>query len=267
MSAPHELTATLRFSCPACRAELAVPFQMAGIEGPCPSCYQNIRAPLTGPVPEVPLAPPEWHGRDAPILPAPAWPPPTRPVFPPAQEQAPVFPVNERSRESEVAPAKIRPLPPLGKVTQMVQGGFPLAAQDRQFQARRAIPTADEPLDDSWKDRARNQRRSSRRSRRAEHVAHGLLESRGFRFARVALILLSGAMLAWLFHYLQNHQWRFPGLSPAVAEESPGAPQGKVRPVGADANELTASDDDTEIPPASETMPSPPLGRVAGPPR
>src|SRR5204863_5634067 len=45
MTAQNEFSNTLRFSCPACRAELAVPASMAGVEGPCPSCYQTIQAP------------------------------------------------------------------------------------------------------------------------------------------------------------------------------------------------------------------------------
>jgi hypothetical protein len=148
----------------------------------------------------------------------------------------------------------------------VLQADVTAAPADRNFRARRAIP-AEEPSDDSWRDRHLKQQRSSRRARRAERAAHHLLESRGFRLARVALILLSGAMLAFLLHYLQSHQWRFPGMSASVNEETPRTPAPKVRPVGSDVNELM-TDDDTEIPPASDTIPaaaSP--GTIAAQPR
>jgi hypothetical protein len=145
-----------------------------------------------------------------------------------------------------------------------MHASVPVAPMDRGFKARLAIPPADEPLDDTWKDRHREQRRSSRRARRAERVAQDFLESRSFRVVRVGLILASGAMLAFLFHYLQNHQWRLPGLGPSVAERKPDPAEqpGKVRPAGSDANELMA-DDDAEIPPASSTIPAPPRSGTA----
>ncbi|HEX2749775.1 MAG TPA: hypothetical protein VHM91_17325, partial [Verrucomicrobiales bacterium] len=124
---------------------------------------------------------------------------------------------------------------------------------ERNFTARLAIPPQEEPLDDSWKDRYRNQRRQARRARKAEDVAHGLLTSRSFQIARVILIMLSGAMLVWLFQYLQNHHWRLPGMAPAVAEEKTGG--SNVKPSTANTNELM-TDDDTEIPPAASHTPS-----------
>lgn len=279
MSAHNDLTNTLRFTCPACHAELAVPVQMAGIEGPCPSCYHTIRAPLTmpvflppavepAPVPEAVVTPPAWHDSGLPILPPGDW---TQAAQAPriAKEESewqvdagPVFPP---SRGPEVPP-----LPAPGRESRVIQPGAPLVAKESNFKARLAIPPAGEPLDDSWKERHRDQQRSSRRARRVDQAAHRFLESRGFRVTRVALILLSGAMLAFLFHYMQNHQWRFPGLTPApVAEGKSGSEQGRVRPVGDDANELMA-DDDTEFPPASGTIPGPPRSGaqpIAGTPR
>lgn len=258
MSAQNDLSNTLRFSCPACRAELAVPFSMAGVEGPCPSCFQAIRAPglESLPVAAAWLPPP-------PQLPPPIAPgpesidntvlPPVRsysepgasvavaPLFPPAREQA------------------LRPIPPLVNSRKEMLASVPAQPVDRGFRAKLAIPPADEPLDDTWKDRHRDQHRSTRRARRAERAADTFLNSRSFRLVRVGLILASGVMLTFLFNYLRNHQWRLPGFGPSVAEKKadPVVPPGKTRPSGTDANELMA-DDDAEIPPASNTIPASP---------
>lgn len=40
-----QIQEVIQFCCPSCGAELTVPNQLAGIEGPCPSCYTTIRAP------------------------------------------------------------------------------------------------------------------------------------------------------------------------------------------------------------------------------
>jgi hypothetical protein len=261
MSALNEPAPTLRFFCPSCRAELAVPSSLAGVEGPCPSCFQTIRAPanVARPVAAA-VSPLEWQSSDAPILAAPTWPPP---VPAPAAMGA-----NSLASlpEALLTPRGME-LPEPGPGHRVLQAIVTAAPADKNFRPRRAIPAAEEPADDSWRDRHLKQQRSSRRARRAERAAHQLLESRGFRFARVALILLSGAMLAFLLHYLQSHQWRFPGMSASVTEETPRTPAPTVRPVGADVNELM-TDDDTEIPPASDTIPAATgTGTVAAQPR
>lgn len=263
MSAHNELTPTLRFFCPACRAQLAVPAAMAGIEGPCPSCFLTIRSPLPpaalGEMPEAMTSPAAWPSVEAPVLPQDWMPEP--PAAETADHGTPQFPPARVQHMRPIpAPVSNQPSAPIR---------FPVAPLDRGFKARLAIPPPEEPLDDSWKERHRDQRRSSRRTQRADKVANSFLQSRSFRVARVALILASGGMMAWLFHYLQDHQWRFPGMKPATANERQDTRQGKVRPVATDANELIA-DDDTEIPPASGTTPSAPVRSappVAGPPR
>lgn len=256
MTAQNELSNTLRFSCPACRAELAVPFSMAGIEGPCPSCYQTIRAPGLEALPVaaswMPPQPyqqlPEPELADDLVLPDSG----TEPVpVPVAAMSAPFFP--------PVREQPLRPIPPLVNSRNEIHASVPVQPLDRAFRARLAIPPGEEPLDDTWKERHRDQRRSSRRARRAERAADNFLNSRGFRVVRVSLILASGAMLAFLFHYLRSHQWRLPGMGPEMAEKKadPVVQPGKARPAGRDANELVA-DDDAEIPPASSTIPTPP---------
>lgn len=279
MSAQHDLTNTLRFSCPACSADLAVPVQMAGVEGPCPSCHRTIRAPLTMPVFLSPKTVAPAPVPEA-VLSRPAWQDSGRPILSPAnrtQAQVPRATENDKEWQIESCPVfppepgpEIKPLPPPGRTNRVIlQGALPVA-KDSNFKARLGIPPLAEPFDDSWKDRHRSQHRSNRRTQRMEKAAHEFLESRGFRVARLALILLSGAMLAFLFHFLQNHQWRFPGLTPVpVAEQKPGSDQGRVRPVGTDANELMA-DDDAEIPPAAGTIPGTPgsgARPIAGTPR
>jgi hypothetical protein len=194
---------------------------LAGVEGPCPGCFATIQAPI-----------PEARYSE--------------PVSPSTPDLLPVsFPPL---RESD-----IRAIPHLPRLAP-ADPEFSNTAPDRNFRARLAIPPQDEPLDDSWKDRHRSLRRQNRRARRAEEAAQSFLSSRGFYVARVTLMLLSGAMLVWLYQYLQNHQWRLPGMSPpAVADEKKSGPE-RVKPVGSNANELMA-DDDTEIPPASSQQP------------
>lgn len=216
----------LRFHCPSCRAELTVPAHLAGVEGPCPSCYQTIRAPIpeavnalqsfpAGPVNVV--APPEFN--------TPAM---------PTGSPAPVLPIPIPQR-------------PAG-----IQADFPQLGQEKGFKARLAIPAADEPLDDTWKDRHREQTRQNRRARKVESVAHSFLESRGFALVRASMILISAGLLVWLLMYMKDHQWKLPGMSaPPVATEKPG---GKVRSAAGDANQLVA-DDGLEIPTAANETP------------
>ena len=232
MTALYEPPEVLRFHCASCRAELTVPATLAGIEGPCPSCYQTIRAPRTVP---------EAHYVDDFEMEEPDE---TPPVFPPR-------------------PAGVPPASPLARKPALAEM-FPPVMSEKQFKARRAIPAPEEPLDDSWRARSKDQRRKSRRVHKAERVAHTFLESRGFALARVALILVSAALMVFLFNYLQSHQWRLPGMAPAVANDKHGAAGGATRPAGSDPNELMA-DDDTEIPPAAPGIPAGPGAGQARP--
>jgi hypothetical protein len=135
----------------------------------------------------------------------------------------------------------------------LISGGM-MAPPEKNFQARLAIPPQDEPLDDTWKGRHRDQRRHSRRVRRVEKAAQSFLDSRAFRAARVVLILLSGAMLAWLFQYLRTHEWRLPGTAPEFTDDSRPVAGGSPSDSVGDVADLIG-DDDTEIPPASNRMP------------
>ncbi len=219
MTGQNTILDNLHFLCPCCRAELSVPPGLAGVEGPCPSCFGKIVAPVPG-----------ISGATPALLPIEAL------QFPPL-------------RECDPEPILIPHLP------RSAPGDpdFSLTTPERNFTARLAIPPQEEPLDESWKDRCRSQRRQTRRARKVEEVAHHLLNSRGFQIARVILIMLSGAMLVWLFQYLQNHHWRLPGMAPAIAEEKTGGSNDLKPP--ANTNELM-TDDDTEIPPAASHTPS-----------
>ena len=227
MTSQNHLSETIRFHCTACRAELTVPMRLAGVEGPCPSCSHTIQAPIPKAVsdallelPDVPWMTPPASGLPQDIASRP-FPPPARPLG--ADSFFPPPPVDEKN-----------------------------------FKARLTIPLAKDPLDDSWKDRHRDLRRKTRRTLKAGQAAQIFLESRAFRIARVALIILSAGMLVWLFAYMQSHQWRFPGMLPDLADQSPGATSGASRPLGSDANIFTA-DDDAEIPPVANFTPAPPL--------
>ena len=234
MTGQNTLSDILRFQCPACSAVLTVPSTLAGVEGPCPSCFQTITAPIAEATYEAPyeMANVPWITPGGP-------------------------PQEEFSLRSTLAPA------PAVKMTELFS-----APQEKSFRAKLAIPTPEEPLDDSWKARHRDIRRQTRRVRKTEEVAHTFLESRAFGIARVVLIFASAGMLVWLFTYMQSHQWRLPGMPTDMARDKPGATSGASHPLGTDANIFTA-DDDIEIPPASNTTPgtTPSARPLAGTPR
>jgi len=196
---------------------LTVPATLAGIQGPCPSCLRIIHAPLQEALYDI-------DSIDLDPL----------PHQNASRAAPPVFPEVRGRRPGD--------------------SGASLVAE-KNFKARLAIPRQEEPLDDSWKDRHRDQRRRNRRAQKVGKAAQSFLESRGFQITRVALILLSGAMLAWLFQYLRTHRWQLPGNPTAVEDESSAAAEGAVSPR---ARELYdgESDDDTEIPPAASRIPT-----------
>jgi hypothetical protein len=242
MTGQLQTTEILRFFCPSCRAELTVPVTLAGIEGPCPSCFEPIRAPVAE---AIYLAGTETDDMELELPPLPPSPRPPFPGFPNARLRAGCPPAEPRRSEF--------PDPAFGEPTA------------KNFKARLAIPAQDEPLDESWRGRVRDQRRSDHRARRVEKAAQGFLDSRGFKVARGVLILLSGAMLAWLFHYLRTHQWQLPGMSHPLAEEAESRPAPKTTPAlsaGGSANDLT-NDDDAEFPRGTIRNPGPSAPRMA----
>jgi hypothetical protein len=250
MTGTNELLELLTFSCPACQAQLTVPARLAGIEGPCPSCYQAIRAPQLPPVtagkasvspvssvspPVAGVKVPAWD-ESLPILSAP-------PVFPPRPLSAPPGPPGQA-------------LPVKGpQFDQLLE-----AVPDKSFKARLAIRPPDEPPDDTWKDRHRDQARGRRRVRRAERAAQSFLDSRAFRLTRVTLILLSAGMVAWLILHMKDNQWNLPGLSRPLANEAtpqPGAVPMKSPPVLPQTSALPG-DDDADLPAPGDAIPGNP---------
>jgi hypothetical protein len=121
VSSEESAPAPLRFDCPACGVLLTVPAAAAGIQGPCPRCWQEIISPepargLPAMLPAVSPPPPsQAHEvpppREAPALepppaiPAPA-PPPLEPPLPP---EPPVLVATPSSAET-LAP--VDPTPP-----------------------------------------------------------------------------------------------------------------------------------------------------------
>jgi hypothetical protein len=230
----------LRFYCPHCRAELAVPAQLAGVKGPCPSCFQPIEAPfpeaMCGDASATFLAggaPHQNFNAPPPGNPAQAW-------------------MNSK-------PALVQP-----RSAATASSQFENSAPGRGFRAHLAIPPPEEPLDDTWKDKHRDQSRQTRRVRRAEKAAQSLLESKGFQLARAGMILASAGMVVWLFLYMKDHQWTLPGMSAPVAAETPAGGTGsKPRPVASG----TFTGDNLEFPAAADEKPavtSPLAPAVAG---
>lgn len=240
MTGTNETPSLLRFHCNSCQAELTVPATLAGIEGPCPACFQTIRAPIPEAVYSRPLTPPVGLALEP-------LPPEFEALTAPPERQRAIQPIPLPQRTSGLNPG--------------LNSGFAQPLLDKSFKAKLAIPPGEEPLDDTWKDRHREQNRQTRRVRKVEKAAESLLNSRSFAFIRVAMILVSAAMLVWLFAYMKDHQWRLPGMSPPpLAKEKTGG-SGTVRSTGGDANQLVA-DEDIELPPAADEKPAPPAGNT-----
>lgn len=56
---PVGVRASLSFHCPGCARELFVGLELAGVEGPCPSCGSTVRAPVPGKPDATPAGHPE----------------------------------------------------------------------------------------------------------------------------------------------------------------------------------------------------------------
>lgn len=274
MSGTNELLDVITFCCPACQARLTVPLQLAGIEGPCPSCYHTIRAPerpalaspppflpplIAPPVPEPPPMPApvaiEREPAHVPQYNAPAW-DDTTPIMLPVMVQP----------ETSIPEALVAPAFNPGNFNELMDAG-----QDKGFKARLAIRPPEE-LDASWKERHREQEKGRRRVRRVERAAQSFLDSRTFRLGRAALLLLCGGMVAWLTLHLKENHWSF-GSQPPVAEGTPARRPGVPlpnTPPAPPAGPAIQGDDDAEIPAASDTTPdrtARPGANIAAPPK
>lgn len=110
-------TAPVRFDCPACGAVLTVPAAAAGLQGPCPKCWEEIVSPdpalgLPARLPALPPLPPAAEA--ATVIPAlpPASEAPATPEIPPAPPE-PTTPVTPaETAASEPAPETPPVLPP-----------------------------------------------------------------------------------------------------------------------------------------------------------
>lgn len=243
MTGPEVLSNIIQFPCPACGAQLSVAAELAGIVGPCPGCYEQIQAPM----PQVAsrslerLAPVFRVPQTNPGLPAEA-----RAVFPPWVPEAQAFAYQMATPREKHDGSSI--------------------TQEQNFKARLAIPPQEDELDESWKKRHRNQARQRRIARKAEDTAQKFLESRIFHKGRGVLIVITGALLTWLYIYLQDHHWRLPGMSPAVAEDKMRKSSNTSPSAAGKDLDKQLGDDDTEIPPASNQPPAVPDPARRAPP-
>lgn len=75
------------------------------------------------------------------------------------------------------------------------------------FQAKLAIPSLDEPLDDSWQEKHRIQRERMSNARKLDRVTDQMLNSRGFQVARVSLLVATGGLCAGLALFMKDRNW------------------------------------------------------------
>jgi hypothetical protein len=223
---------------------LTVPAQLAGIEGPCPACQQTIRAPMAGPPAAqiVPQAMPQVLPQAVTVVPPVAVAPLERtapynvgqasPVFPPPIERTPWSTPTDAGVAAYVPPAVV-PQPRMRVDADDSAGGGV-----RGFQAKRAISPLPAPPEHVSAvplfDPSRRERQSS-----------SFLDSPFARVARAAMIMLTGAMAAFLAIYLSGRTFKFnkgPGDSAApVAQSRPGtSSEGAERPASDAAEEIPA---------------------------
>lgn len=199
----------LRFHCPHCRAELTVPKTLAGIQGPCPSCFQTIQAPAASapaPAPAAVLPPRQV----TPLVPIPA---------PVASRAVTPMPLSERAgMQAQAAAAPRAVLPP--------------PRNEEEFRPKRAIPPMASPPDEGWKNKARTEARREARARRAERAAQRFLDSRVFRLGRLVALVAVGGVLAWLVPQAMNQAKKGgrPSDSSAAPLASTPAPGPDVAP-------------------------------------
>jgi hypothetical protein len=75
------------------------------------------------------------------------------------------------------------------------------------FYAKLSIPPSDEPLDDSWRERHLEERRRVSRQKSLDRTAGRILDSTGFRIARIIMLVATGGMCAGLALYLKDRKW------------------------------------------------------------
>ncbi len=119
-----QLPNVLHFHCGACEAELTVPVDLAGVTGPCPSCYQLIQAPYPQQwLPPQPAQPPSYNPTtELAALPlmrsTPVGSPPAYATYPPLASHHSIWDQPPLAHEAPV---------PLGFSPDLITGAIPTA--------------------------------------------------------------------------------------------------------------------------------------------
>lgn len=213
----------LYFHCENCGSELSVPISLHGVEGPCPTCGDRIKAPElyipdSQDAAEAGLALPPADGRHEPPplntkgVPAPPWlnrqasAPLPVPAPPPDKGALPIATLRPVFKDGDLLPKHIP-----------VNG-------NRDFQAKLTIPGFESEADDSWIDRHRAHHQRHLTRKKLDRAANALLESSFFRVARVAMLVITGGLCAGLVLYLKDRQWMLNMPWNEVVEESVAEP-------------------------------------------
>ena len=246
----------LLFQCVHCSTELSVPISMQGVEGPCPTCQQIIKAPEC----ELPMLQPGLFfppsRRDAE--------PPQREHNLPPQTSLPV-PQSGVVVFPEHGPASLPPefyqkAPPVDIVPR--NGSHPSTAG---FQSKLEIP-ATRPLPAASPPRSPQRGKKGKpRGRQLDRAATKFLDSSCFRVARVAVLIFLGGACAGLFLYMKDRQWvvnlpwrpsipdKIAKVRPAVEANTP--PTRSTGPALVPALPLPPKTDDEENPLLVEDLP------------
>lgn len=183
----------LLFHCGYCNTELSVPLSMQGVEGPCPTCQQIIKAP---------------EGNIPMLKPGLFFPPARREETPPPSHPQP-GPPPQSWQQITTKPAPVHPEGGSNSLSaEFYQDGTPIDIVPR-CAARLDIPgirprmEIPHPIAGLIEPR----RREKPISKKLDKAAANFLESSFFRTARVAVLVILGGACAGIFLYMKDRQW------------------------------------------------------------
>lgn len=240
----------LYFHCENCGAELSVPISLHGVEGPCPTCGDRIKAPELyipcghgGAESGLDLPPADGRHEPPPLntkgVPVPEW---------MNRQQSAAIPAPEPARRPALPVASMRPMSKGSDLLPKQLSGI----ESRDFQARLSIPGFESEADDSWVERHRAQQQRQMTRKKLDRAANTFLESTFFRVARVALLVVTGGLCAGLVLYLKDRKWMLnmpwnQAVEESLAETPAGFTDAKTADPGAVAENPFLVEDSSEL--------------------
>lgn len=215
----------LMFHCGHCSAELSVPVELAGVEGPCPCCGVHLKAPaFLLPASPPPPALSSDFGED--------WAIPPRDEYhalpakglgydsPPPREEEQELPESWDQDHGTLRAEAVRPRGMEMKSNPNFSARLAIAGEEAGDTSQRPVRR---------RDKARNMRR---RLRKMDRSASRVMESDFYRIARLVLLLLLGGTAAGLFLYMKNNDWTLRKAPVKTEVTAPALPRHSVPSAG-----------------------------------